>query len=405
MPLLSQGGSGDSVVRAFSYFLICIFAHYLSSMAVRYRRYTKIIFLIVHICVAILFLLACLSPYLDPKKWWIISLIGLGFAFLIVTLIAFIFFWLVFKPQFILVSILPMLIGWKSISVFFAFHIPEKFDYEKKNPTLRIVSWNVARFTEWKKNNNKGSRTRQKMMDLLKEQNADVLCLQEFFTSTDPAFYNNLSYVMKEMGYPYYYFSWDNDTYLQWVGQVIFSRLPIVDSGMIRFPRPSMPEALIHTDLLFNKDTIRLYTTQLQSVQFRKQDFESIEKIKNTDDGMVENSKNIFSKLKKGVINRSRQASIVKDLISHSPHPYILTGDFNDVPNSYAYFTIRDNDLQDAFLVSGFGVGKTFSNIAPTLRIDYIFTTRDFAVRQFNRVIKNYSDHYMLVADLQLKAH
>ena len=101
-------------------------------MAVRYRRYTKIIFLIVHICVALLFLLACLSPYLDPKKWWIISLIGLGFAFLIVTLIAFIFFWLVFKPQFILVSLLPMLIGWKSISVFFAFHIPEKFDYEKK---------------------------------------------------------------------------------------------------------------------------------------------------------------------------------------------------------------------------------------------------------------------------------
>jgi endonuclease/exonuclease/phosphatase family metal-dependent hydrolase len=53
--------------------------------------------------------------------------------------------------------------------------------------------------------------------------------------------------------------------------------------------------------------------------------------------------------------------------------------------------------------MTGFGIGKTFSNIAPTLRIDYILTTKDFSVRQFNRIIKNYSDHYMLVADVELK--
>lgn len=371
-------------------------------MATSYKRFTKLIFLIIHICVALLFLLACLSPYLDPKKWWLISLIGLGFAFLIVSLIAFIFFWLLFRPRYILISIIPMLIGWKSISVFFAFHVPDKFNYEKKDGTIRLVNWNVARFIEWKKNNNKGSQTRLKMLDLIKEQNADVLCLQEFFTSTDPDFYNNLNYIRKELNYPYYYFSWDNDGYLHWVGQVIFSRFPIIDSGLVRYPRPSMPEALIHADIVFKKDTIRFYTTHLQSVQFKKQDFEQIEKIKNTDDGMVENSKNIFSKLKRGVINRSGQATIVKDLISRSPHPYILTGDFNDVPNSYSYFTIRDDSLQDAFLSTGFGVGKTFSNISPTLRIDYIFTTPDFTVNQFNRVLKNYSDHYMLVADLQL---
>src|SRR5215208_3509413 len=84
------------------------------SMAV-YRRVTKIIFLVVNITAAVAFLLACLAPYLDPKKWWFISLIGLGFAFFIVMLIAFIFFWLVFKPRFIFISLVPLLIGWKSI--------------------------------------------------------------------------------------------------------------------------------------------------------------------------------------------------------------------------------------------------------------------------------------------------
>src|SRR5215213_739565 len=172
-----------------------------------YRRISKLLFIILNGIAAILFLLACLAPYLNPVKWWFISLVGLGFAFIIVTLVAFIFFWLVFKPKFVFISLIPLLIGWKSISVFFAFNTPNKFDYSKQKNSLRIVHWNVARFTEWKRNNNKGSQVRLKMMDLLKGQEADVLCLQEFFTSTDSIYYNNLKYVMKEIGYPYYYFS------------------------------------------------------------------------------------------------------------------------------------------------------------------------------------------------------
>jgi endonuclease/exonuclease/phosphatase family metal-dependent hydrolase len=317
-------------------------------------------------------------------------------------LISFIFFWLVFSPKLIFISLIPLLLGWKAISVFFAFHNPDKFDYEKPKDVLRVVHWNVGRFTEWKKNNNKGSKMRLKMMDLIKEQNADVLCMQEFFHSTDTGYYGNLNFVMEELGYPYYYYSWDDDGYKQWGGQVIFSRLPIIDSSMIRFPKPSLPESLLQADIVFNGDTIRLYTTHLQSVQFQKQDFERLHRIKKTDETMVEDSKNIFSKLKRGVVRRSVQADVVKEFISKSPYPFILTGDFNDVPNSYTYFTIRGKELQDAFLETGLGVGRTYSYIAPTLRIDYIFTTRDFSIRQFNRIIKNYSDHYMLVTDLQL---
>ena len=369
----------------------------------KYRRITRIIFLTLNIIVAVLFLLACVAPYLDPKKWWMISLIGLGFAFIIVTLIAFIFFWLVFKPKYVFISLAVMLIGWKSISVFFAFHIPDKFDYDKPPDVIRVVQWNVARFTEWKRNNNKGSQTRLKMMDLLKEQNADVLCLQEFFSSIDSTYYNNLNHVMKELGYPHFYYSWDDQKRKQWNGQIIFSRYPIIDSGMIRFPRPSIPESLIYADVLMNSDTFRIYTTHLQSVRFRKQDYESIESIKKTDDGMIENSKNIFAKLRNGVIHRSSQARLLKDEITRSPHPFILTGDFNDVPNSYTYFTIKGEELKDAFLATGFGVGKTFSYIAPTLRIDYMFVTKNIAVKQFNRVVRNYSDHYMLVGDFALK--
>ena len=58
--------------------------------------------------------------------------------------------------------------------------------------------------------------------------------------------------------------------------------------------------------------------------------------------------------------------------------------------------------MKDAFLQTGMGIGRTYTNLAPTLRIDYIFTTNDFSIRQFNRITKDYSDHYMLVADLEM---
>jgi endonuclease/exonuclease/phosphatase family metal-dependent hydrolase len=372
-------------------------------MARKYRRITKTVFLVLHFIAAIVFLLACLAPYLDPGNWWVVSLLGLGFAPLAIVHVLFLVFWLIFKPKYALISLLPMIIGWKSLSVIFGFHLSDQFNYDKPRETLRVVHWNVARFTEWKRNNNKGSQTRLKMMDQLKEQNADVLCLSEFYHSSDSTYYDNLNYVMNQLGFPYYYYSWDGDGYKQWVGQAIFSKFPIIDSGIVTYPRPGIPETLIHADVVFNKDTIRFYTTHLQSVQFKKQDYESIEKIKNRDEDLVGNSKNIFSKLKRGFILRSRQAKIVREMASQSPYPYILTGDFNDVPNSFTYFTIRGDDLQDTFLESGFGIGRTYSALSPTLRIDYILTTKDFSVQQFNRIVKNYSDHYMLVADVQLK--
>lgn len=373
-------------------------------MAANYRRITKTIFLILNSIAAALFLLACLAPLLNPVKWWFIAMLGLGFGLIVITLIAFIFFWAVFKPRLILISLLSLLIGYKSIGTFFAFNTAQKFNYQKDKETLRVAHWNVARFTEWRRNNNKGSQTRLKMMDQIKEQNADVLCMQEFFTSTNPVYYDNLGHIMKELGYPYYYYSWMNDGDLQWFGNAIFSKLPIIDSGKIFFPHAKYPETLLHADILYGNDTIRVYTTHLQSVQFKKEDFENIEQIKEEQKNIVQNSKGVFGKLRRAFAFRKEQADIIKEIMSNDPYPTILTGDFNDVPNSYAYATIRGDKLQDVFLKKGFGVGRTFADISPTLRIDYIFTTKDFEAVQFNRVVKNLSDHYMLVADVKLNS-
>lgn len=371
-------------------------------MASRFRRFTKLTFIVLNVLAAVAFLLSCLASSLNPVQYWYIAMLGLGFGFIVITLIAFILFWAVFKPRLLLISLIALLIGYKSIGIFFGFHVSKKFNYQKAPATLRIAHWNVARFTEWKRNNNKGSQTRLKMLDQIKEQNADVLCLQEFFTSTDSIYYNNLSQIVKDLGYPYYYFAQSNDGDLQWFGNAIFSRLPIIDSGKLYFPHSKFPETLLHADIKFGNDTVRIYTTHLQSVNFKKEDYQSIEEIKDEQKNIVA-AKGVFGKVRRGFTYRKEQADIIKEVLSNDPYPTILTGDFNDVPNSYTYATIRGDKLRDIFLEKGFGVGRTFNAISPTLRIDYLFATKEFETVQFNRIVKNLSDHYMLVTDVKLK--
>ena len=372
-------------------------------MAGKFRTFIRKLLIIANFVLGIAFLLACLAPYLNPVKWWFISWLGFIFPFLLFLLIVSIFFWLFIKPGYALLFLVVVLLGWKSISVFFSFHIPHQFKYEKPANTLRIVTWNVARFIEIKKNNDDGSRTRLKMMDQLKQQNADIICLQEFYTAKRKDYYDNLNYIQKNLNYPYYYFYFREDGWKQYFSSVIFSRLPIIDSGIVIYPKPSSSEALLHVDVKYNNDTIRVFTSHLQSVHFKKEDYERIDEIKNYDEGIVTNSRTIFSKLKRGFVNRSIQANSIRLQVKQSPYPVIFCGDFNDIPNSYTYATVRGN-MKDAFLEKGSGIGRTFNSISPTLRIDYILASKTFSVLQFNRIVKKSSDHYMLAADLRLPA-
>jgi endonuclease/exonuclease/phosphatase family metal-dependent hydrolase len=176
----------------------------------------------------------------------------------------------------------------------------------------------------------------------------------------------------------------------------------MADTGRVYYPKPGITEVLLYADLKFNGDTIRVYTTHLQSVLFTKTDYDKIEHIQHGGEGVIKNSRSIFSKLKLAATIRGRQANCARDELGRSPYPVIFTGDLNDVPTSYTYAAVR-GDMHDAFLSKGFGIGRTFSAISPTLRIDYIFTDKRFSILQVNRYVRELSDHYMLVADVSME--
>lgn len=371
-------------------------------MASRLRLFTKRFFIYANSLVVLLFLLSCLIPLLHPQQWWWVSMMGLSFPVLLFLVVGFFFGWLVLlKFNLIFISLIALGLGYKSIAVFIGFNAPSSFEIATSSHSIRVVSWNVARFIEPARNNNTGSATRRKMLALLREQQADVLCLQEFYTSDNPAFYNNIRAIQQELGFLYYYFPFDKDGDRNYYSSIIFSRYPIVDSSFLRYPRPSQPEALVQADIKIGLDTIRFFTTHLQSQRFDKMDYWRMEKIRSREDSLVYHSIPIVGKLKRGIVIRSMQADIIDQVRNNSPYPVIMTGDLNDVPNSYTYFKVR-GVFKDAFLEKGYGIGRTFRSLSPTLRIDYIFTDPRFKVQQFKREKKNYSDHYMIVADIQI---
>src|SRR5690349_13562706 len=117
-------------------------------MARKFPLFAKRFFLFLNVLAVIAYLLSAFAPYVNPSHYWFISLMGLGFAFVFLIQLLFIIFWLIIKPRFALLSFFTFLIGWKSISVFFAFHPGQEFNYNKPRNTLRVVHWNVARFIE-----------------------------------------------------------------------------------------------------------------------------------------------------------------------------------------------------------------------------------------------------------------
>jgi len=376
------------------------------------RKITRRFAVFIYFIFAVFFLTACLSPFLNPSNWWFFGFLGLLFPYLCLILFAFLVFFLFSRSKWSWLTVICLLVGWKSISAVFAMHIGKGFDKEKKKTgSVRIMTWNVRSFMgEDDKIKKTGlTLTHMKMFDLIQTYNPDVLAFQEFMTADSGKYFNNIWHLTRHMGYPYFYFSRDIvRSYHLMNGTVIFSKFPI--TGFAKFPLnkddADNTESLIFTDLAIGKDTLRIFTAHLQSFGFMQRDYQDISKIKNDPNKRLDASKNIFRKMRIAFERRGLQADFIRSRLDESPYPEIFCGDLNDVPNSYAYFSTR-GDKKDAFLSKNFGLGQTFFSFSSsfmrnlsTLRIDYIFADPRLHIIQSQRIPVVLSDHIPLIADI-----
>ncbi len=369
-----------------------------------FRRFTKKFFIIANIIVAVLFLLGSYGGWLNPQPWWPIGFLVLSAFYLLLLLIVFIVFWLFVKPGWSLISVIALLAAWQPVSSIVPFRFNASFDKQKPAGALRIMSWNVEHFDILEHKTH--PETKQKMVELIKDCRPDIACFQEMVGSDNVSkAINFIPDFVRQEGFEDYHYSYnpkldfDGDHHF---GIIIFSKYPIINKQTVGSYPYDYNSIFQYADVVKDTDTFRVFNIHLQSLKFSSTNLQYIDKPELNDEADLKKSKSVISKLKTGFLKRKIQAERIKEEINKSPYPVIVCGDFNDVPNSYAYNTIGKN-LTNAFVAKGSGIGRTFSGISPTLRIDNIFTGQPFEVLQYTRIGKKMSDHFPLLADVELK--
>ena len=368
------------------------------------RRFTKRILIIINIVIAIFFLLGCYNSWLNQKYFWFVGFFTLASFYLALLLVGFILCWLFTKPRLMLISIISMLLAWAPLKHLFKFRLQATFTMQKQRADIRVMSWNVEHFDilEHKKH----PEVKKEMINLINQYQPDIACFQEMVGSDSvPAAINYIPDFMTRMNMADYHYSYnykidfDNDHHF---GIITFSKYPIINKQTVSYPPHDYNSIFQYIDILKGSDTFRVFNIHLQSLKFSDRNLQYIDDPTLKNEADIENSKNIVSKFKKGFLKREIQSNRIKAEMDKSPYPVIVCGDFNDVPNSYAYNTIGKG-LKNSFAEMGTGIGRTFYGISPTLRIDNIFADDRFTIDQFVRIKKKLSDHFPLISDLSFK--
>jgi len=354
--------------------------------------------LLLNIAAVGLLLLSKGSCYISPQKIWWIGFAGMAFPVFLIANIFFVFLWALVKPWFTLFSLITIALVWPEIKSGIAFGAEQEI---VPDSALTLMTYNVKNFDLYNWSNNK--ETRNNIMRLIGKHNPDVLCIQEFY-SQDAGEFQNDAYIRDSLGYKYSYFNKKftksrknrkGGTFNVHWGIAIYSKHKIVQSGEIRFDN-KLSNNCQWADIAVGEKFFRVYNMHLQSIHLEYNDYNTIEDIEENQKTSWVKVKTILLKIHQAFRDRPAQIAQVKKSAGKSPYPYIFCGDFNDLPVSFTYKQMSEN-MSDAFLEKGAGIGGTFHNSLKLLRIDYTFFSNQFRVYDFEKSHEEFSDHYPLI--------
>ncbi len=347
------------------------------------------------LCLALL--LSYLSPHIDPRSNSYVAFFGLAYPPLLLFNILFVIYWLLFSARYALVSLVVILIGWNSLLNHVGFHHTARLT-RPDSACIRMMTYNVHEFKRYGANND--SWTRHDIFSIINEQQPDIIGIQEFYTRWKGQ-YAIIDSINKILNSRYFYFAPAISSGRDAVGMAIFSKFPIFNQGIIQLSDESSENHCLFIDIKHNNQMFRVYSIHLQSIKLGPADYGFLDSIKKRQ-ASFSSSKRIGSKLKQAFIKRSAQVAMVKHHAAQCPYPYIISGDFNDTPSSFAVHQLSEG-MKNAFRECGRGLGRTYNGDFPNYQIDYIMASPQFNVEDYHVIEKKLSDHYPVYSDLLLQ--
>lgn len=359
------------------------------------RRIIYKIFLAVNLVFAASLILSYLAVHINPDIFALPAFFGLAYPYLLLLNLLCAIVWVVFLRYEALISVFVILIGLTHFSNYLKLNKPSG----DRTGTFKVESYNLRLFNNFESRS--AGNSEKKILELLKNQQPDIICLQEVYFVGDPdqkekAFKSTLG------GNYYLHSKLIKSGQNRYYGIATLSKFPIVARGDII--HPSSSSLSIYTDILVGKDTFRIFNNHLQSFRLQRMERSFLRELTEAvdDKETLNEIKSISESLRNGFIRRAVQAQAVKARINISPYPVIVAGDFNDTPVSYSYRKIRKG-LSDSFVSSGYGAGFTYKGKYPPNRIDYILYDNALECRQFDIIKVRYSDHYPIIAYFRKK--
>ena len=360
------------------------------------RQSVKILLITLNVIVAVAMLLGKLTTIISPARWLILAYFGLFFPFVLIFNFAFIIFWIILRKWKILfISLIASFLCINNICNTYPIHI-FKSSINPAVTRLKIMTYNIDAFSQFSVEK---KSTMDSLLAFVSRINPDIVCMQEFFSytksghTTEP----NILHALKEYPYHFIHYSVSEETFGE--GLAIFSKYPIEFKGICQFSKGYY--TTIYADITVNSKSIRIFNHHMESYRFSADERKHYEDL--VGDFNTHALKDVVlkfsTKMNEAYSIRARQSDIVSKTIAKSPYPVIVCGDFNDVPVSYTYTTIR-KDLMDTYASVGTGYGNTYSHRLFPFRIDYIMADPSFRPITSKVAHVKYSDHYPLISEV-----
>ena len=373
------------------------------------RRLIRRILIFINILLAGVLLLSYLSVHVSPARYWMFAFLGLSYPYLLSLNILFCIFWLLFLKWEFVLSLAAILIGWNQLANLVQFHFRSgEEQVQAKNLSrqeridqglIKVLSFNVHAFNLY--NWNKDPESLNNILDFIKKEDPDILCIQEFYAEKQgKVTLNDVHRALKKTPYKHIYYTIDGESNGKY-GIATFSSLPVAGKGVISFDNTL--NACIFTNILAGEDTLRIYNNHLQSIYLEQRNYLLLDSLSlRYNEEQINELKDISFRIRRAFVKRALQADKIADHMRNTPYPAIVCGDFNDTPSSYTYHKLR-NGLADAFVEAGSGFGNTYEGSFPSFRIDYILHDKSMETVYFKRIKTRLSDHYPLISILKIK--
>lgn len=347
------------------------------------------IFRIASILLFALTLLAAYGGRVNPEYLMFPSALTLALPYFVIATVIVIVLWLMAGRWITAaIGVLVLVIAWKPISNAVPLHFPKSPD--KPERTFKLLTYNILH--SWDQQDPE-MRQGNRAFRYVLESGADLVGLQEIVDINSPGEVPKFQGALRDSvfaAYPYQAGTWESD-------------LKVLSKYPVRLVHDYHTHALYEVKMPWGKlNWINVHLISFQLTNEERNVMREVISVKNTEEGLKEMKGSIRDKLKTGFRQRAECARKVRELIENTPGPLIISGDFNDVPESYAYRILRGEDLADAYVETSFGPLITYNRHAFWFHLDQIlYRPNPLKALSVKKGSLKSSDHYPLLVEFE----